>query len=571
MSEALVKANKWLEGNYDEETKRSISGWMESDPDALEDAFYKDMEFGTGGMRGIMGVGSNRINKYTLGAATQGLSNYLNQEFSEQQIKVAVAYDCRHNSRQFARLVADVLSANGIKVYLFEDLRPTPELSFAVRHLGCQSGIVLTASHNPPKYNGYKVYWEDGGQIVAPHDKNIISEVKRIEDVDQINFEGDDGLIEIIGSEIDEAFWKACLNNSYTNEGKDQLKIVFTSLHGTSIKSIPEVLDRAGFEHVHVVQEQAEPDGDFPTVKSPNPEETEALSMAIEQAKEQGADMVIGTDPDADRIGIAARNPQGELQILNGNQTGVLLTDFLIRNWQADGALLGKEFIAYTIVSSDLFRDVAEDYGVQWDVCLTGFKHIAALIREKEGKLKYIGGGEESYGYMVGDFVRDKDSVTSTLVACEMAAEAKSQGKSLFDLLIDIYLKHGLYQEHLISIVKEGRSGAEEIAAMMEGYRQYPPQVLAGEKVVRIADYQTQELKDLKSGAIEKIDLPRSNVLQFFTENGSKISARPSGTEPKIKFYFSMRKELKSKAEYQEVLDSLNASIEQCIGDLGLN
>lgn len=571
MSEATRKAEKWLAGNYDEESKRIITGWMESDPDALEDAFYKDMEFGTGGMRGIMGVGTNRINQYTLGAATQGLSNYLNSQFEGEEIKVAIAFDCRHNSKEFASLVADVLSANGIRVYLFEDLRPTPELSFAVRHLGCKSGIVLTASHNPPKYNGYKVYWEDGGQIVAPHDKNIIAEVGKIQDLDQIKFDGNKELIEIIGSEIDEAFWKASLNNSYSHAGKDELKVVFTSLHGTSIKSIPEVLNRAGFEHVHIVKEQAEPNGDFPTVKSPNPEETEALSMAIQQAGATNADIVIGTDPDADRIGVAARNPNGELQILNGNQTGVLLTEFLLKNWKRDGALLGKEFIAYTIVSSDLFRDVAEEYGVQWDVCLTGFKHIAKLIRDKEGELTYIGGGEESYGYMVGDFVRDKDSVTSTLVACEMAAEAKAQGKTLFDLLIDIYLKHGLYQEHLISIVKEGKTGAEEIAAMMEDYRSNPPKVLAGEKVVKIADYQSLELKDLESGEVEKIDLPNSNVLQFFTKNGSKISARPSGTEPKIKFYFSMRKELKSKAEYSDVLNELQDAIKQCIVDLGLS
>jgi len=571
MSEATRKAEKWLAGNYHEESKRIITGWMESDPDALEDAFYRDMEFGTGGMRGIMGVGTNRINRYTLGAATQGLSNYLNAQFRSEEVKVAIAFDCRHNSKEFASLVADVLSANGIKVYLFEDLRPTPELSFAVRYLGCKSGIVLTASHNPPKYNGYKVYWEDGGQIVAPHDKNIIAEVGKIQDLDQIKFDGNKELIEIIGSEIDEAFWKASLNNSYSHAGKDELKVVFTSLHGTSIKSIPEVLNRAGFEHVHIVKEQAEPNGDFPTVKSPNPEETEALSMAIQQAEATNADIVIGTDPDADRIGVAARNPNGKLQILNGNQTGVLLTEFLLKNWKRDGALLGKEFIAYTIVSSDLFRDVAEEYGVQWDVCLTGFKHIAKLIRDKEGELTYIGGGEESYGYMVGDFVRDKDSVTSTLVACEMAAEAKAQGKTLFDLLIDIYLKHGLYQEHLISIVKEGKTGAEEIAAMMEDYRSNPPKVLAGEKVVKIADYQSLELKDLESGEVEKIDLPNSNVLQFFTENGSKISARPSGTEPKIKFYFSMRKELKSKAEYSDVLNELQDAIKQCIVDLGLS
>ena len=570
MSTATEKAKTWLEGNYDEDTKNQILSWMESEPDALEDAFYKDMEFGTGGMRGIMGVGSNRINRYTLGAATQGLSNYLIKKFPAQEIKVAIAYDCRHNSKEYARLVANVFTANMIKVYLFEDLRPTPELSFAVRELGCHSGIVLTASYNPPKYNGYKVYWEDGAQIVSPDDENIIAEVKKIDNVDKIKFIGNHHLIEELGAEMDEAFWKASLQNSYTDAGKESLKIVYTSLHGTSIKSIPEVLSRAGFEHVHIVKEQAVPDGDFPTVKSPNPEEKEALAMAIQQAEDTNSDMVIGADPDADRIGIAARNPQGELQILNGNQTGVLMTDFLIRKWKDKGSLKGVEFIAYTIVSSDLFRAVAEEYGVQWDVCLTGFKHIAKLIRDKEDTHTYIGGGEESYGYMVGDFVRDKDSVTSTLVASEMAAEAKSQGKTLFDLLIDIYLKHGLYQEHLISIVKEGKTGAEKIVAMMEEYRHKPPTSLAGEKIVKIADYQSQELKDLETGEFEKIILPKSNILQFFTEAGSKISARPSGTEPKIKFYFSMRKELESREAYDSTLNTLNKSIKQCITDLGL-
>lgn len=571
MSEAVKKAHQWLSDNYDDSSKEQIKEWIDSDPAALEDAFYKDMEFGTGGMRGVMGVGTNRINKYTLGAATQGLANYLNLSFPDTEIKVAIAYDCRHNSERFARLVAEVLSANNITVFLFDGLRPTPELSFAVRHLNCQSGIVLTASHNPPEYNGYKVYWDDGGQIVAPHDQYIIAEVQKVSELAKIKFDAQPERIHLIGKEIDEAFWKASLSHSHSAIGKDDLSIVFTSLHGTSIQSIPEVLSRAGFKKLHIVEEQAEPNGDFPTVKSPNPEESEALSMAISQANAINADIVIGTDPDGDRIGIAARNPDGILQILNGNQTGALLTDFLLRKWQQKSKLLGEEFIAYTIVSSDLFKNIADEYGVASEVCLTGFKHIAKLIRDKEGVLNYIGGGEESYGYMVGDFVRDKDSVTSSLVACEMAAEAKAVGKSLFDLLIDISLKHGLYQEHLISIVKKGKSGAAEISNMMQSYRLNPPKFLAGEKVIKIADYESSQIKNLTNGLVEPIHLPKSNVLQFFTENGSKISARPSGTEPKIKFYFSMRRTLPSKDAYQSTKEELDKSIQNCIKDLGLN
>lgn len=571
MSEAVKKAHQWLSDNYDDSSKEQIKEWIDSDPAALEDAFYKDMEFGTGGMRGVMGVGTNRINKYTLGAATQGLANYLNLSFPDTEIKVAIAYDCRHNSERFARLVAEVLSANNITVFLFDGLRPTPELSFAVRHLNCQSGIVLTASHNPPEYNGYKVYWDDGGQIVAPHDQYIIAEVQKVSELAKIKFDAQPERIHLIGKEIDEAFWKASLSHSHSAIGKDDLSIVFTSLHGTSIHSIPEVLSRAGFKKLHIVEEQAEPNGDFPTVKSPNPEESEALSMAISQANAINADIVIGTDPDGDRIGIAARNPDGILQILNGNQTGALLTDFLLRKWQQKSKLQGKEFIAYTIVSSDLFKNIADEYGVASEVCLTGFKHIAKLIRDKEGVLNYIGGGEESYGYMVGDFVRDKDSVTSSLVACEMAAEAKAVGKSLFDLLIDISLKHGLYQEHLISIVKKGKSGAAEISNMMQSYRLNPPKFLAGEKVIKIADYESSQIKNLTTGLVEPIHLPKSNVLQFFTENGSKISARPSGTEPKIKFYFSMRRKLPSKDAYQSTREELDKSIQNCIKDLGLN
>ncbi len=544
---------------------------MEKNPAQLEDAFYKDLEFGTGGMRGVMGIGTNRINKYTLGASTQGLSNYLKAHFPNQIISVAIAHDCRNNSRLFAELVADVFSANEIQVYLFEDLRPTPELSFAVRELGCQAGVVLTASHNPPEYNGYKVYWEDGAQIVTPHDKGIIEEVQSVESIDDILFEGNKALIHSLGEEMDRKFWNACLDNSFTNAGKKDLKIVFTSIHGTSIMAVPQVLERAGFKHVSVVEEQAVPDGNFPTVESPNPEESAALKMALDQADREGADIVVGTDPDADRIGIAIRNGKGEMELLNGNQTGVLMTEFLLRNWKQNGRLTGKEFIAYTIVSSDLFKDVSDHYGVETEVCLTGFKHIAKLIRDNEGRRTYIGGGEESYGYMVGDFVRDKDSVTSTLVVCEMAAEAKANGRLLMDELEDIYRRHGVYREHLISLVKKGKDGAAEIARMMDDFRNNPPSKIAGEDIVSIADYDSGIHKDLRDGSETIIELPKSNVLQFFTDAGSKISARPSGTEPKIKFYYSFRTDLGSEENMKDTWDGLGKKIDAASIDLGLS
>lgn len=566
MTEARQRAESWLNGAYDEESKAQIQSWIDSDSPELEDAFYKDLEFGTGGMRGIMGVGTNRVNRYTLGAATQGLSNYMQESFPGEELKVAIAYDCRNNSKELSQLVAEVFSANGIRVFLFEDLRPTPELSFAVRHLDCHAGVVLTASHNPPEYNGYKVYWEDGAQIVAPHDKRIIERVQQISDLSEIKFESNPELILEIGREEDEAFWSSVLEYKNDNPANANLKVVFTSIHGTSIMSVPEVLKRAGFQQTSVVEEQAKPDGNFPTVKSPNPEEAAALAMALDLAEKEQADLVIGTDPDADRIGIAVRDGKGEMVLLNGNQTGALMTEYLL---QAEENKSLNDFIAYTIVSSDIFKDIAEYQGVSWEVCLTGFKHIAKLIRDNEGKKRFIGGGEESYGFMVGDFVRDKDSVTSALVVCQMAAEAKAEGKSVIDLLGELYLKHGMYREDLISVVRKGKTGAEEIAQMMQDYRSSPPKSLGGEKVVSVADYQSLEHRSIDGELLDEIDLPKSNVLQFFTESGSKISVRPSGTEPKIKFYFSARKELKDPSDYELVWGSLGRQIEAYQEDLG--
>ena len=565
----LDKANEWLNGNYDEETKAAIRSMMDSDPKELTDSFYQSLSFGTGGMRGIMGPGTNRINKYTLGMATQGLSNYLIQCFPNEELKVAIAYDCRNNSDTFARQVAEVFSANGIKVYLFESLRPTPELSFTIRHLGCHSGIVLTASHNPKEYNGYKVYWNDGAQIVRPHDKKIIEEVQKITNPDQVKFEGNEGLIEIIGAEVDCVFHEASVAQGFDVRGKDEFKVVFTSIHGTSIKGVPQVLGMAGFRNVYIVEEQAVPNGNFPTVDSPNPEEPEALSMALDLADEKGADMVIGTDPDSDRIGIAVRDDQGKLRLLNGNQTGAVMTDYLIDQWKKTGKLEGNEFVASTIVTSELFIDIAAANGLECPVCLTGFKWIAELIREREGKKTFIGGGEESFGYMVGDFVRDKDAVTSALIACEIGAEAQSRGSSFFDRLLDVYMKYGFYKERLISIVKKGRDGAAEIKAMMNEYRTNPPATINGSKVVRMLDYASLEEKGLMNGTTSAIDLPSSNVLQFYTEDGSKISARPSGTEPKIKFYFSVKGSLSDKKNFGAVEAALESRIDAIIADLG--
>lgn len=559
---AMERAKVWLGEHYDETTREEVQHLIDTDLELLEDAFYKDLEFGTGGMRGIMGVGTNRINRYTLGAATQGLANYLKKQFPDKEKSVAIAYDVRNNSELFARIVADILTGNAIKVHLFESFRPTPELSFTVRHLKCDAGIVLTASHNPPEYNGYKVYWNDGGQIVPPQDNEIIAEVGNVQP-HQIQFHGNDRLLNVIGKEIDDLFIEASIRNiGFTNKGKEEVKIVFTPIHGTSIAIIPEALKRAGFTNVHIVEEQAVPSGNFPTVQSPNPEEPAALKMAIDLANEIDADIVIGTDPDADRLGIAVRNFHGKMVLLNGNQTNTVLTDYLLEQRQNDG-MDGTEFIGSTIVTSDIFYDLAEYYNVECKVGLTGFKWIADMIRKAEGKQKFIGGGEESFGFMVGDFVRDKDSVTSTLLACEIAANAKANDSSFFEELLTIYTKTKFYLEDLISITKRGKDGAAEIRQMMADFRANPPASFDGSKVIRLDDYQISISKNLVTGEEKTIDIPKSNVLIFYTEDGSKIAARPSGTEPKIKFYFSVKTNLDEISDFEWKEDELQAKIER--------
>ena len=560
----LERVNVWLTPFFDEETQQTIKDLIAFEPETLEESFYKSLEFGTGGMRGIMGVGDNRINKYTLGKNTQGLSNYLKEQFPNQEIKVAIAYDCRHNSKELAKLVADVFSANGIQVYLFSDLRPTPELSFAVKHLDCQCGIVLTASHNPPEYNGYKVYWEDGGQLVPPQDGEIIAEINSLQYTD-VQFKANESLISYIDSEVDEAFAEASIKNGTfdtTQEAKDNLKIVFTSLHGTSITMVPKVLEQAGYKNVSVVEEQAKPNGDFPTVASPNPEEPEALQMAIDLAIKENADIVIGTDPDCDRLGVALRNSEGGFSILNGNQAMVIKTHFLLEQWKNEGKLNGKQFVASTIVSTPLIRKVAEDFDVIYKEGLTGFKWIAKMINDFP-ELEHIGGGEESFGYLVGDFVRDKDAVTASLLVCEIAAQRKQNNSSLFDYLQDIHASYGFYQEHLISIVKKGKKGAEEISEMMKNFRENPFTEISGSKVVKIEDYLVGEAINFETNTKDSIDIPNSNVLIYYTKDGSKIAMRPSGTEPKIKFYISVNTESKNGANakgiLQEKIDSIIA------------
>lgn len=550
---SLEIAKTWLKPPFDENTQKEVRKLMETDPKELDDAFYKNLEFGTGGMRGIMGVGTNRLNKYTYGQATQGLANYLHQQFPGKKITVAIAFDVRHNSDTFAKLVADVLTANGIYVYLYKEFRPTPELSYTVRNLNCDAGIVLTASHNPPKYNGYKVYWNDGAQIVPPHDSAIINEVRKV-NFAEIKFEGDDSKITYLGEEEDQKFIDAAIENTMYLKGKKDLKIVYTPLHGTSIKILPKALQKAGYENVFIVPEQKIPDGDFSTVKSPNPEEPEALSLALKYAEEQNADIVFGTDPDADRLGIAIRDLNGKLVLLNGNQANTILTDYILQKWKEEGKIDGKEFIGSTIVTSDIFFSLAKYYGVDCKVGLTGFKWIANLIREEEGKEKFICGGEESFGFMPSDYVRDKDSVSSILVACEAAQEAKNEGKTLFDKLIEIYEKVGYYYEELVAIVKTGKDGAAQIAKMMEEFRANPPKELVGERIIRSDDYQSSVSLNLVTGEKTPIDIPKSNVLIFYTDKGTKLACRPSGTEPKIKFYFSVQDTLTSKEEYKKKL-----------------
>ncbi|MDB9964749.1 phospho-sugar mutase [Flavobacteriaceae bacterium] len=555
----LERVNVWLTPTFDTHTQEKIKQLIANDPQGLDDAFYKNLAFGTGGMRGIMGIGDNRINKYTLGKNTQGISNYLKKCFPSEVLKVAIAFDCRHNSKELAKVVADVFSANGIKVFLFSDLRPTPELSFAVKHLDCHCGIVLTASHNPPEYNGYKVYWQDGGQLVPPQDAAIIKEINTLAYSD-ILFNAKEDLITEIDQEVDDAFAQAAVKNGSYNtpaKAKKDLKIVFTALHGTSITMIPRVLEAAGYTNVHVVAQQATPDGDFPTVISPNPEEPEALKMAIEIAEQTNADIVIGTDPDCDRLGIAVRNNQGTMEIINGNQAMAIKTNFLLENWKNAGKLTGNQFIASTIVSTPMIAKIADAYGVIYKESLTGFKWIAKMVVDFP-ELEFIGGGEESFGFMVGDFVRDKDAVTASLLACEVAAQQKAKSRTLFEYLDTIYKEVGYYREHLVSLVKKGKEGAQEIEQIMKDLSTNPLKEIAGSPVVSIEDYNTSTRLDVLNNTSVTLDIPKSNVLIYYTQDGSKIAARPSGTEPKIKFYISVQD--KQQANISELLkDKINA------------
>ena len=566
----LDKAKLWLSETFDEETRNAVQTLIDSNSPDLEDSFYRELEFGTGGMRGIMGVGTNRLNKYTLGQATQGLANYLHQQFSGE-IKVAIAYDVRNNSKEFGKIVADVLTANGIKVLLFKEHRPTPELSFTVRDKKCNAGIVLTASHNPPEYNGYKVYWNDGAQIVPPDDENIIREVYATK-FEDIKFNGNDDLIEWIGEEQDDVYIDACMENSlYQNVGRDNLNIVFTSIHGTTYTTVPKALKKAGFTKLDLVKEQMIPSGNFPTVASPNPEEPAALSMAMDLARITNADIVIGTDPDGDRLGIAVRNLEGEMQLLNGNQTNTILTYYILDQWKKAGKITGKEFIGSTIVTSDVFFDVAEKFGVDCKVGLTGFKWIGKMIRDFEGQEKFICGGEESFGFMTGDFVRDKDSCGSILTACEIAAWCKANGTTVYQYLIDIYKEVGFYYEGLINVVRKGRTGAEEINQMMSDFRNNPPKEIAGSPVAELKDFKEQTMLDVATGEKSVMDdIPKSNVLIFYTQDGTKVCVRPSGTEPKIKFYVSVKDSIHSQEEFVAKLPKLQEKINLVKQDLNL-
>ncbi|OPC30020.1 phospho-sugar mutase [Elizabethkingia miricola] len=579
---SLDKAKLWLGEGFDDETKKEVQALIDNNPAELDDAFYKNLEFGTGGMRGIMGVGTNRLNKYTLGQATQGLANYLHQQFPGEktadsakteasQIKVAIAYDVRHNSPEFGKLVTDVLTANGIKVLLFKEHRPTPELSFTVRDKKCNAGIVLTASHNPPEYNGYKVYWNDGAQVVPPNDNGIISEVEKTQ-FNEVKFDGNDDLIEWIGADQDDVYIDACIENSlYQNVGRDLLNIVFTSIHGTTYTTIPKALAKAGFTRVDLVTEQMIPSGNFPTVESPNPEEPAALSMAMDLAKVTNADIVIGTDPDGDRLGIAVRNLDGEMQLLNGNQTNTFLTYYILDQWKKQGRITGKEFIGSTIVTSDIFYDIAKKFGVDCKVGLTGFKWIGKMIREAEGQEKFVCGGEESFGFMTGDFVRDKDSCGSILLACEIAAWCKANGKTIYEYLIDIYKDLGMYYEGLVNITKKGKDGADQIKQMMTDFRQSPPKTLAGSAVAEVKDFQEQTSLVIATNEKSVMnDIPKSNVLIYYTEDGTKVCIRPSGTEPKIKFYVSVKEQISSEQDFKDKLVSLEAKIQQIKTDLNL-
>ncbi len=574
LQEVKAKAQVWLDGNYNDETKTAIKNMLESDENELIESFYRDLEFGTGGLRGIMGVGTNRMNIYTVGMATQGLCNYVLQSFAgETDLKAAIAYDCRNNGKLFAETIANIMTANGIKVYLFESLRPTPELSYAIRELGCKTGVVVTASHNPKEYNGYKAYWADGGQVIAPHDTNIIAEVQKITSVDEVKWEGKASDITLVGEELDAKYIaelkKVSLSSEVVAKHAD-MGIVYTPIHGTGVELVPRILKEIGFKHIINVPEQDVVSGDFPTVKSPNPEESAALNMAIEKAKATGAELVMATDPDADRVGIAIKNEHGDFELLNGNQTGSFLIYYLVTKWQEKGLLQGKEYLVKTIVTTELIAEMAKDNNIPYYDVLTGFKFIADIIEKNFGKRTFIGGGEESYGYLAGEFVRDKDAVMACMLIAEAAAWAKEQGKTIFDMLAEMYVKYGFHKEALVNLVKKGKSGAEEIQQMMADYRSTPPASIAGSKVVSLKDYQAQVEKDLLTGKETPIDLPKSNVLQFFTEDGSKISVRPSGTEPKIKFYIGAKAPLCCAEEYRKVEAALGEKIQTICADLGI-
>lgn len=565
------KINEWLNGNYDDETKSQIRELQKDDATQLEDAFYKDLEFGTGGLRGVMGVGTNRMNKYTIGMATQGYANYLKKSFPE--VTVAIAHDVRNNSRQFAEIAAEIFAANDIKVYLFDDIRPTPELSFTIRTLQCQGGVVITASHNPKEYNGYKAYWKDGGQLVPPHDKNVIDEVEKIKSLDDVKWNGKPENITLIGRDMDEKYIEMVKGLSINPDAcikEHDLKIVYTPIHGTGIMLVPKALAAYGFDNVHIVQEQATPNGNFSTVIYPNPEEKETMSIGLKKAKELDADILLGTDPDADRVGVGVKDNHGEWVLLNGNQTAMMVFNYIIEARKKKGIAKPNDMVIKTIVTTDIIDKIAAKNDIACYNTLTGFKWIAELIREKEGKENYVVGGEESFGLMIGDKVRDKDAVSAVAMICEMSAVEKEKGKTLFHKLMELYVEYGFYYEKLISLTKKGMNGSKEIAEMMQGYRDNPPREIAGSKVVEFLDYQLQTNKNLSTGETKKIDLPKSNVLQFITEDGSKISARPSGTEPKIKFYFSVNMPLKSVDDFDKTKKLLDEKIDRIISSMNL-
>ncbi|MDY6372153.1 MAG: phospho-sugar mutase [Bacteroidales bacterium] len=571
---AKLNAQAWLDGAYDDATKQAIRDMAANNPNELNESFYRHLEFGTGGLRGIMGVGTNRMNRYTVAMATQGLANYTRSQFpGEKELRAAVSHDSRNHSREFAEITASVLAANGFHVYLFDSMRPTPELSFAVRHFRCHTGVMLTASHNPKEYNGYKAYWSDGCQLTAPHDTAVIDEVLKIKAVSDVRMDAPEGSIEIVGDEVDRIYLDRIEHNALNPDlirKHHDVKIVYTPLHGTGITLIPRMLKQLGFTSVNVVEEQAVPDGNFPTTPSPNPEERAAMSMAVDLAKRIDADIVFASDPDADRVGVAVKRPDGEWMLLNGNQTMSVLLYYILRQWQEKQMLTGNEYVAKTIVTSELPADIALRAGVKVYDVLTGFKFIGGKIRELEGKETFIAGGEESYGYMIGDFVRDKDAVAACSMIAEIAAWARENGKTFFDVLVDIYKQYGFYKEGLVSVVRKGKAGAEEIQQMMRDYRANPPAAICGDPVVMLKDYQTLESRDLRTGRVEKIDLPKSNVLQFFTASGNKVTVRPSGTEPKIKYYFSVKGELCCRDCFDKENAALDAKIEAIKQDMHL-